>query len=361
MAVLTLPQAHQLVVETLIRCDTSPSNAASVARALVAAEEAGQAGHGLRRVPAYAAQSGSGKVDGKAVPTQHQARPGTLLVDARYGFAYPALDHAVDWLTKTTLRQGIAVAGITNSHHCGVAGVTVQRLADAGLVAMMFANAPAAMASWGGRRPLFGTDPIAFAAPRPKGQPAIVVDISLSKVARGKVMAADQKGQPIPEGWALDPAGQPTTDAKAALAGTMLPMGDAKGTALALMVELLAAGLVGANFAHEASSFFTAEGPPPGVGQLILAIDPGGFAQGAARHLADVARALEGEPCEHGSSQVLLRIDDLARAVEEDPGARLPGARRSQLARHAARNGIEVDDELLAQIAAVGLPAAAGR
>jgi (2R)-3-sulfolactate dehydrogenase (NADP+) len=258
MAHLTLSQAHDLVTKTLQRCGTSASNADAVARALIAAESVGQAGHGLRRVPSYAAQALSGKVDGRATPTSCQARAGVLTVDACHGFAYPAVDLAVEWLTQTTPLQGIAVAGIKRSHHCGVAGVIVEKLADAGLVAMMFANTPAAMAPWGGRKALFGTNPIAFAAPRTDGQPAIVIDVSLSKVARGKIMAAGQRGEPIPEGWALDSKGQPTTDPQAALAGTMIPMGDAKGTALALMVELLAAGLVGAHFGHEASSFFTA-------------------------------------------------------------------------------------------------------
>lgn len=333
MAHMTLDQAHELVVETLMRCNTTRANAESVARALVAAEEVGQAGHGLRRVPSYAAQALSGKVDGQAVPVSHQSRPGVLAVDAAHGFAYPALDLAVDWLETAASTQGIGAAGIARSHHCGVAGVTVERLARSGLVALLFANTPAAMAPWGGRKALFGTDPIAFAAPRAGGQPPIVVDVSLSKVARGKIMAAEQKGTNIPEGWALDADGQPTTDPKEALAGTMIPMGDAKGTALALMVELLAAGLMGANFGHEASSFFAAEGEAPGVGQLILALDPKAF-----------------------SSAALHRIDDLADAVAEQPGARLPGARREELKQKTAREGLMVDDDLLTQIHALGRP-----
>ncbi|MDB6177424.1 Ldh family oxidoreductase [Paracoccus sp. Z330] len=333
---LSLQQAHDLATDALMRCNTSRANAEAVARALIAAEAVGQAGHGLRRMPSYAAQSQSGKVDGHATPTRSVGRPGALRIDAGNGFAYPAMDMAVDWLVEAAAAQGIAIAGITHSHHCGVAGVTVERLADHGLVAMMFANAPAAMAPWGGRRALFGTDPIAFAAPRPNGKPAIVVDVSLSKVARGKIMAADQRGEQIPEGWALDGDGRDTTDPKAALAGTMIPMGDAKGTALALMVELLAAGLVGANFGHEASSFFTGEGAAPGVGQLILAIDPAAFAFGDAP-----APALE-------------RFADLAAAVEGEQGARLPGARRVGLREAAVRDGIEVDDALLDQIRALG-------
>ncbi|TJZ85539.1 Ldh family oxidoreductase [Paracoccus hibiscisoli] len=331
MVTMTPDQVHDLILRTLMRCRTAEANARSVAQALVASELVGQSGHGLRRVPSYGAQALSGKVDGFATPTATHPRPGVMAVDAAMGFAYPALDLAVDWLTQAAPRQGIAAAGIARSHHCGVAGVTVERLARSGLVALLFANTPAAMAPWGGRKALFGTNPIAFAAPRSGGRSPIVVDVSLSKVARGKIMAAEQKGTAIPEGWALDADGQPTTDPAAALSGTMIPMGDAKGTALALMVELLAAGLMGANFAHEASSFFDADGPPPGVGQLILALDPDAF--------SDMARA---------------RIDDLADAMAQQPGARLPGARRDDL-RKAAADGLQVDDALLAQIDALGV------
>ncbi|SNR48938.1 Ldh family oxidoreductase [Paracoccus sediminis] len=326
----TLPQAHDLIVRTLTRCNTAPANAAAVARALVAAEQAGQGGHGLRRLPSYAAQARSGKVKGHAKPTASQARPGVLSIDAQDGFAYPAIELGLDWLEGAARTQGIAVAAITRSHHCGVAGVTVGALAERGLVGLMFANTPAAMAPWGGRTPLFGTNPIAFAVPRQGTRAPVVIDVSLSKVARGKIMAAQQRGQPIPEGWALDADGEATTDPTAALRGTMIPMGEAKGTALALMVEMLAAGLVGARFGHEASSFFTADGPPPGVGQLIIAIDPAAFGNGNA-----------------------ARFERLAQAVETEPGARLPGTRRDTLRAEVAAAGIWIDDDLLAEIDAV--------
>jgi len=197
-----------------------------------------------------------------------------------------------------------------------------------GLVAMLFANTPGAIAPWGGAKPAFGTNPIAFACPLP-GAPPIVVDLSLSKVARGNILAARQKGERIPMGWALDASGAPTSDPDAALAGTMLPLGDAKGTALALMVELLAAGLTGANYAAEASSFLDAQGPPPGTGQLIIAIDPDAFDGG----LAHFAR--------------------LAAMIEAQPGARLPGARRLAARAEAQRDGLAVGDALLREIAAL--------
>ena len=126
-------------------------------------------------------------------------------------------------------------------------------------------------------------------------------------MARGNILAAKQRGEPIPEGWALDEAGQPTTDPDAALRGTMLPLGDAKGTALALMIELMAAGLTGARYASEASSFLDAEGPPPGTGQLLIVFDPAAF----------------------GGGGTVERFAALAGALTDQPGARLPGARRA--------------------------------
>jgi len=327
---LSVDDAHALVETALTASGTSLPNAASVARALVGAELAGQGGHGLRRVPAYAAQARTDKVDGHAVPTARRTRPGAVHIDAAHGFAYPALDLAVEELAAIAPVQGIAAAGIVRSHHAGVAGLAVEALANRGLVAMLFANAPAAMAPWGGRRPLYGTDPIAFAGPVEGGEP-IVVDVSLSKVARGKIMAAGQKGEAIPEGWAFDAEGRPTTDARAALAGTMAPLGDAKGTALALMVELLAAGLTGANFAAEQSSFFDSKGPPPGTGQLMIGIDPGVF----------------------GGVRAVARFTEMAEAIAGS-GARVPGRRRQELRDRLRRDGIPADRALIDEIQRIG-------
>ncbi len=329
MPTLTLPQAHDLVVRTLTRCATAPQNAQSVAGALVAAEADGLKGHGLSRVPSYAAQAKVKKVDGFATPSVTRPRPGLVAIDAAHGFAFPAIDLALSLLPEVTRQQGIAAAAIRRSHHCGAAGLPVEHLAVQGLVAMGFANTPAAMAPWGGAKPLFGTNPVAFACPLPKRAP-IVVDLSLSKVPRASVVGAKQRGERIPEGWALDASGQPTTDPDTALRGTMVPLGDAKGTALALMVELLAAGLTGANFATEASSFLDAEGGPPGTGQLILCFDPAAI----------------------GGADYLPRFAAFAAAIEAEPRARLPGSRRLAARRKAAAEGLSVSDMLLAEIEA---------
>ena len=215
MPTLAVAEAEELVAATLVRCRTSEGNAISVAHALVAAEADGLKGHGLSRLPSYAAQSKIGKVDGFAEPKVSQPRRGVAMVDAAHGFAYPALSLAEVVLPEMARTAGIACAGITRSHHCGVAGHPAERLAGVGLVAMLFANTPGAIAPWGGTTATFGTDPIAFACPLPGAAP-IVVDLSLSKVARGNILAARQRGERIPEGWALDAAGNPTTDPQAA-------------------------------------------------------------------------------------------------------------------------------------------------
>jgi (2R)-3-sulfolactate dehydrogenase (NADP+) len=328
MPTISLAEAEVLVAGALERNRTAKDNARAVATALVLAEADGIKTHGLLRTAFYAAQAKAGKVDGFATPGVTIPRPGVAVIDANNGFAYPAIDLALARLPEMAAACGIAAAGIGRSHHCGVAGHHAERLADAGLVALFFANGPAAMAPWGGKTAVFGTNPIAFACPLPAREP-IVVDLSLSKVARGNVMAAAKKGEPIPEGWALDAEGRPTTDANAALAGTMVPLGDAKGTALALMVELIAAGLTGSNFAAEASSYFDAEGPPSMTGQFIIAMDPAVFASGVERFAV------------------------LARSIEEQQGARLPGMRRYALRKRAEKAGLQVSDVLLAELKAL--------
>lgn len=324
---LSLAEAETLIMEALQRNRVSADNARSVAVALVAAEAAGQGGHGLRRVPAYAGQAKVGKTDGFAIPQLSRPFPAVLRIDAGNGYAYPALDLAVAELPAIAREQGIALAAISRSHHAGVMGLTVERFADQGLVALMVANAPASMAPWGGKTPVFGTNPIAFAAPLPGDEP-VVIDLALSKVARGKVMAARQQGAPIPADWAFDREGRPTTDAEEALAGTMIPAGDAKGAALALMVEILAAGLTGANYAFEASSLFDDKGAPPALGHTIIAINP------AATSTADTAE----------------RLALLAGEITRDPNVRLPGRRGQSSRRLALTEGITVEDEVIAAI-----------
>lgn len=325
MTRLSFEQAEARLTEIFSEAGASPANAASVAWALVMAEADGLKGHGLSRVPTYLAMLKAGKIDGQVVPKATRPKPGVLAIDAGHGFAYPAIDFAVAELPRLAREQGVVAAPIRRSSHCGAAGLHVERLAEQGLVAMLFANTPGAIAPWGGSKPVFGTNPIAFAAPL-AGREPVVIDMALSKVARGPIVAAKQKGEAIPEGWALDVHGKPTTDAAAALAGTMVPLGDAKGATLAMMVEILAAALVGAHFGFQASSFIDAVGGPPDTGQLILAIDPHAM----------------------GGNWFDERMRALAHAIEAQEGTRLPGVRRLTLRAKAQAEGIDMPAELLA-------------
>ena len=325
-----LEHLHQLAVDALCAHDVSAENADMVARALVAAEADGLKGHGLSRLPSYCGQAESGKVDGRVQPKAERVSDAAVRIDARHGFAYPAIALAVEKLRALAPKTGIAAAAVTRSHHCGAAGHHAEALAGGGLIGLLFANTPKAIAPWGGNQGVFGTNPIAFAAPR-SGRPPLVIDLSLSKIARGKIMVAEQEGTSIPADWALDAQGRPTTDPKAAMEGTMLPMGGAKGAVLVMMVETLSAALTGAHFGFEASSFFTSQGQSPGVGQLLIAMAPG---------------PLSGQ-------SFSSRLEVMLAAVLQQENARLPGDRRLRLRQEAQQNGVLLTKKQYEQLIAL--------
>jgi (2R)-3-sulfolactate dehydrogenase (NADP+) len=306
------------------------ANARSVAAALTAAERDGHHGHGLSRIVSYAAQARAGKVDGTARPALERLRPGFLKADARFGFAYPAIDLAIEALPGMARETGVAAAAITRSHHFGVAGYHCERLAAQGMMALAFSNAPKAMAPYGGKSGLYGTNPIAFAIPRARGAP-LVIDLALSVGARGLVMAARQKGEAIAPGWALDKDGAPTTDAAAAMAGTMVPAGGPKGAALALMLELIAGAFIGANFAYEASSLFDGKGGPPNIAHLLIAFDVSLL---------------------NGGDFVAARAEQMAAQIEAQ-GAHVPGMRRIAHRQKALSEGVRVPLALVEEAAAM--------
>jgi len=327
MARRSLDELHALAVAVLRASNTSPANAESVARALVRADGDDLPSHGVARLPAFSAQAIAGKVDGFAEPKLTVTGDATLRVDARSGFAFPAVDMGLDRAAEIVGRTGVVAVAVGHSHNAGVMGHHAERMAEKGLAAMAFTNSFGAIAPWGGSRPLYGTNPVAFSCPR-AGAPPLVIDVSLSKVARGKVKLAADRGEPIPEGWCLDKDGRPTTDAKAGFSGSFLPMGDARGATLVLMVELLSAALTGSNFAFEASSFYDAEGPPPHVGQLFVVFKP---------------EAL-------GGDSFVDRVEELMQAILAQKGTRLPGSRRLEAREKARKAGVEVADKLLTEL-----------
>jgi (2R)-3-sulfolactate dehydrogenase (NADP+) len=312
----------------LKRAGANDRMADAAARHLVRAEEQGLPTHGMSRVPFYCGMLRRGRADGAAEPRMQAERAGACLIDNRDGLPYVSAQWAIEEAIQRARRNGIAFAGITNSAHVGVLGIHLGPVAEAGMVGFAFTNSPAAIPAWGGKKPLFGTDPVAGIFPRKSRQP-IVVDLALTTVVRGKIMMAMRKGERIPEGWALDRDGKPTTDPKEAIEhGSLFPIGGAKGAMLALMFELICAALTGSAIGPEADSFFSEEGNKPRIGQAFLAIDPSALA---------------------GMDRYFERVEAVVTRMLADPEVRLPGARRFA-AETSAKKGIEVPDELLAQI-----------
>ncbi len=330
MSLVTVEILEAAVSRTLREAGASESMADATARALVLAEAQGISSHGLARVTQYATHLRNGRAIGQARPIiKGDPAKAAFVVDAGHGLAFEACAIAVTEAIARAQRHGIAIAGVIRSHHCGVLVDHLRAAAAHGMVGIAFANSPSAMPMAGGKRALFGTNPVAAIFPRRSGQAPLMIDLSLSEVARGKLMIAKKEGKPIPTGWALDAQGLPTTDPSAGLEGMMLPLGAAsssKGAMLALMIEILVTAVIGAQFGYEASSFFVDEGNQPGIGQSFILMDTGALA---------------------GREHYASRLEELVTMMKMDPEVRLPGERRIRLESTARNEGIEVSPALM--------------
>jgi LDH2 family malate/lactate/ureidoglycolate dehydrogenase len=320
---LTLQETHALAGAALGACGVSAEHARAIADTVTAAERDDCKSHGLFRVPGYAASVLSGKVDPRAEPVVQDRAPGVVHVDARGGFAPLALEQGSEPLAARARSQGVAALVVTDCYHFAALWPEVERLGEAGLAALAFVNAMSYVAPAGGTRPLYGTNPMAFAWPR-AGHPPLVFDQASSASARGEIMLHGRDGMPLPEGWAIDPEGRPTTDPTAALAGAQLTFGGYKGAAIALMVELLAGPLVGDLFSFEAGERDNRDGGPPRGGELVIAMDP-------ARCQA---RGEGYDPVTHA--------ERLFERILAQEGARLPSQRRHDARRRTATEGIRI-------------------
>lgn len=239
MPVCLIAELIRLAACALERAGAAPSSSAAAARALVAADAQGLSSYGVSRVPQYATFLTNGRAATNAVPRIVNSRGAACLVDAESDMAYEACALAIDTAIARAREFGVACSGVTNSNHFGAAAIHLDPVGAASMVGLAFSNSPAAMPGWNGRTALFGTNPIAAVFPRRDGD-ALVVDLALSEAARGKIMLAAKEGKAIPPGWAVDKNGEPTTDARAALAGAMLPAGGVKGAMLAVGQPLAA-------------------------------------------------------------------------------------------------------------------------
>jgi (2R)-3-sulfolactate dehydrogenase (NADP+) len=265
--------------EALALCESAAKGAganaevaASLARAAVAAEAEGQASVGLAHFADYLEALEAGRIDGQAVPEITRPAGAIILSNARGGAAHPGFDRAFEDLVDTAQKFGVAIFSQKNAFTCGALGYFAGRLAERGLAALAATNGPALVAGAGGTKPVYCTNPLAFAAPA-AGGPPLLIDQSSSATAFVNIRRAAHAGQSIPEGWALDAAGNPTTDARAAVKGTLLAFGGSRGANIAMMVEVLSAGLSGANWSLDAPAFATGS-QSPGTGLFVVAIEP---------------------------------------------------------------------------------------
>jgi (2R)-3-sulfolactate dehydrogenase (NADP+) len=268
-----------------------------------------------------------GKVVGTAIPTHEKVAASTIASDAKQGFSFAAFHEAMNDFHDLAHGQGVAALAIRNSTSAGVLGWFVERTANAGLIGLCFANSSALMAPHGGKRRFFGTNPLAYGVPRGAGNPPLIADMATSQVAYVTVKDHADRGEEIPLGWAVDSEGKPTSNPREAIdGGAMAPAGGYKGALLALLVDVLAGGLAGPNFAFQASSFGGNEGGPPDVGQFLLAISPQAF--GGPAGFAD-------------------RLEVMLSALSEDDGVRLPGDGRYAHRKVAEADGIQVSQDLI--------------
>lgn len=321
---LSLADIESLTFRALIACNTNEINARSVTASVVAAESDGVHSHGLARLPTYCEHAKCGKIDGYATPLLYHVGPAAIRVDAKDGFAHPAIDLGFKELIKIAKETTVAAMAVTNSYNCGVVGYHVERLALNGLLALAFVNAPASMAPWGGNKAVFGTNPITCGIPR-RNAPPIVIDQASSVISKSHIVVHAQKGEEIPEGWALDADGKPTTDPQSALhGGTMVPLGKHKGAGYAFIVETLAAGLTGANFSFQASSFADNEGGSPRTGQFFLAMNPDTLL----------------------GADFTARIETLISMITAQKGAWLHGDDRLKTRKKTSQEGVQISKSL---------------
>ncbi|MCS0505035.1 Ldh family oxidoreductase [Ancylobacter mangrovi] len=256
-------------------CGMPEEDARLVADTLVQADLWGHQSHGVMRLPWYAARLRAGVVAPAAAPERVVDAGAICVVDGHDGMGQVLTARAMEETIARARAHGVGVAALRNSNHFGTAMYFTLMAARAGCVGFLSTNASPAMAPWGGRAKSVGTNPWSWAAPAGRHAP-MVLDIANTAVARGKIYLAQQKKLAIPEGWAIDAAGEPTTDAAAALAGNILPMAQHKGYAIAVMMDMLSGVLSGSGFGKAVSGPYQFERPGR-TGHFMIAFDIAAF------------------------------------------------------------------------------------
>ena len=332
---LSIEEARELAEHCLLANGCDQENAEPVAASMIAAERDICLSHGLFRLPGYVASLRSGKINGRARPRLETPAPAVLLVDGDHAMAPVAHAAAFGPFAERVHQQGVACLAIQRVHHFSALWVELEALAGAGLAAFACTSYTPVVAPFGAGETLFGTNPFAFGWPRPDGQP-MIFDMATAAMARGEIMIAEREGHEVPPGTGVDREGKPSVDPAAILAGAQLAFGGYKGSALALMVELLAGPLIGETLSFETKAADNADGGPPSGGEFLLAMDPERI----------------------GGSGWAIHAEQLFARIEAMEGARLPAGRRYANREQTAVEGIRLPVKLYAEITAL---AKAGR
>ena len=327
LARLSLEEVHEAAMQALQANGVSEPHARAIADTVTAAERDECKSHGLFRIPGYVAAVRSGKVTPDAAPEVQDLAPGVVRVEGNNGFSPLALQVGREPLAQKARSQGIAVLAVNHAYHFAALWPETEALAEMGLVALACVSSMSYVAPAGGVKPLYGTNPMAFAWPR-EGRSPLVFDQASSASARGEIQLHERDGRTIPAGWAIDAEGKPTTDPTAALAGAQLAFGGYKGAAIALMIELLAGALIGDVFGFEASEIDNDDGGPATGGELVIAIDPGRCVSAGNR------------------GAQLAHAETLFRKIVEQEGARLPSDRRYAARLRTPTEGITIPQTL---------------
>ena len=318
------------------------ADARLVARCLVQAELWGHPSHGMLRLAWYVARVRSGVVDPVAKAETVVDLGALAVLDGREGLGHVVCAHAAVDAVRRAREHGVGVVGVRNSNHFGMAAHFTRMIAEQGCVGVVTTNGSPAMAPWGGREKAVGANPWSIAAPAGR-HGVTVMDIANVNAARGKIYAARERGASIPEGWALDAEGRPTTDPAAAIAGVILPMGGHKGYAVAFMMDVLSGVLTGSSFATGVSGPQQAE-RRSGCGHLVLALDvaavadPGDF----GRRMEALIAEMKAVPLAEGFDEIFFpgEIEDRSRTRRERQGIELPTKTMEALERLAAETGV---------------------
>jgi LDH2 family malate/lactate/ureidoglycolate dehydrogenase len=285
-----------------------------VTASIVHAHAHGKGTHGAGRLAIYERKLREGLMQAQTPMHELRSAPAMALLDAGHGFGQVAAVRGMARACDMAAIAGIAVVGIRHSNSFGAAGFVAQVAVDRNMAGLVFTNAGPAIAPTGGRRALWGTNPIAFGCPAGADQPPILLDMATAAVARSKIRQAAQSAEPIPLGWALDPAGMPTTDATAALAGSMVPMGGPKGSGLAMMVDILAGMLTGSGFAGTARALDHPDRKSD-VGHMLIAIDISRF-MSAADYGAAISELVAATKATGAAGEVFLPGERGARYMD---------------------------------------------